>query len=71
VCGGGGSQRLCFFEVGALVMAGQLGVLADRMLDLATPARTRQQKIEMLRERLRPLKATPAHRACMYSHRRA
>jgi hypothetical protein len=55
-------QRLCFFEVGALVMARQLGVLADRMLDLATPPRTRQQRIELLRERLRPLKARPAHR---------
>ena len=43
-------------------MARQLGVLADRMLDLATPPRTRQQRIELLRERLRPLKARPAHR---------
>mmetsp|Transcript_13129 Transcript_13129/g.17943 ORF Transcript_13129/g.17943 Transcript_13129/m.17943 type:complete len:364 (-) Transcript_13129:45-1136(-) len=48
-------RGLGFFEVGVLVMARQLGVLADRWMDLTTPVRSREEKIEILRERLRPI----------------
>lgn len=46
-----------FFEVGALVFSRQLGRLADNWVDLQEKPRSREQKIEILKERLKPVKS--------------
>lgn len=55
-------RGLGFFEIGILAFAGQLGFLADRMMDIRGPkglelvrGRTREEKIELLKHRLQPI----------------
>eukprot|EP00850_Spirogloea_muscicola_P011254 SM000069S20691 [mRNA] locus=s69:213200:215070:+ [translate_table: standard] len=51
---------LGFFDVGILVFAGRLDVLANRYVNLGQKQRSQEEIIALLRERLRPIRsATP------------